>query len=131
MENIHNFIAVCAALLASAGELVNRLCGGLGIVPFALGAVTITSLIEAVYSKTAEIVASADADTQAVLTHSLATANFEVTMAPATAVARTADWVLLGRTSTNASFGKTTATGSGTTAVTLQVTLRNPHSIIQ
>jgi hypothetical protein len=95
-------------------------------------AVTVTIVYSGRNRKRVTVIADSDADTQAVITHSLepAESNPEVELTPILAAARTSAWIVLSRDSTQVTVGKGTGGGSGSVTEQLEVVIFRPHSIV-
>lgn len=99
--------------------------------PFVFGAVTIANVLDGTTAKIVDVTATADADTQAVITHSFGVAPLTVTLTPMVAAARVSDWIVLSIGTTNVTVGKTTGTTSGDAGVQLRVDLQMPHTLVR
>lgn len=89
---------------------------------------------------TANVIADADGDLAATITHNLGISVADlaaglpvVTLEPlqtaGTTEARLADWIVTSKTANTVVLGKTNAGGSGAAAPTLRVHVQRPHSI--
>ncbi len=93
-----------------------------------VGAVTITIVSETANAKIVDIIATADADTRAVVTHNFGVAPRECIPEPLLAVERLSEWVVTARTTTNVEVSKSTAVGSGDAANQIRYHIKLPHS---
>lgn len=93
-------------------------------------AVTVAAVYAGTYSKTWNITAGADADTDATISHGFASTPQLVSFTPLLPIAYTALWVL---STVNASviiLGKTSAGTSSSTSAQLRVKAELPHSFV-
>ena len=82
------------------------------------------------YSKSWNVVASADADTTCTITHGFPSAPAMVWIVFLNAVAYGKTWILGAITSTTITVSGISSTGSGTSVAQFQVLAMLPHSII-
>lgn len=93
----------------------------------AVGPATATS-----YSRTYDIIASADADTTDTISHNLGILPIEVIITPLSTKGITGNWSFTSATATQIVIAKNNVgAGSGDAAAQVRVTLRFPHTIIQ
>jgi hypothetical protein len=94
-------------------------------------AVTVTPVLTGPNIKSWTVIADADADTTATITHGFNAAPEDVTITPIHAAARVSLWVNTVVDGTNITCTKATTAGSGNAAAQLLVTARRPHSIVK
>lgn len=93
-------------------------------------AVTVTPVYAGSYTKTWDIIASADADVAAVIAHGFGIAPVAVWMTPLDTDFYVSTWTLGVIDATNINLAKANAVGSGNPAAQLRVTAMLPHSLI-
>ena len=82
------------------------------------------------YSKTFDVVASADTDTAGTITHGFSAAPAMVWLVPLLPVAYGKQWTLGAVSSTTITLAAVSSTGSGTAVAQLRVEAMLPHSFI-
>jgi hypothetical protein len=93
-------------------------------------AVTVAAVYAGTYSKTWNVIAGADGDTSATISHGFAAVPQLIGLVPLLPIAYTAQWVL---STVNASviiLGKTSAGTSSSTSAQLLVKAELPHSFV-
>ena len=93
-------------------------------------AVTVSPVYAGTYSKTWNVIAGADADTAATISHGFVSAPLLVGIIPLLAIAYTSQWIV---STVNASviiLGKTSAGTSSSSSAQLQVKAELPHSFV-
>jgi hypothetical protein len=99
--------------------------------PFVFGGVLVTTILDGSTTKIVDVTATADADTQAVITHSFGVAPLQVLLEPRDAAARLSLWITLSAGTTNVAVGKSTVAGSGAAPVQLRVHMQMPHTLVR
>jgi uncharacterized heparinase superfamily protein len=104
------------------------------------GAVAPTALQAQSQLVRATVIATADGDTDAVITHNLGLSAAELALGrpdviltsgyAEAAAARLSDWVVTALAANTVTVTKTTAGGSGAAGIQLHVTVLRPHSLI-
>lgn len=93
-------------------------------------AVNITVILNAPATHVVEVEATADADTTAVIPHTLAAVPEEVMITPLVAAARLSDWIVTGIDNVNVTLTKTTAVGSGAAGVQVRMVARRANKFL-
>ena len=92
-------------------------------------AVTPSAVYAGTYTKSWDVVASADGDTAGTITHGFGGAPADVNLLPLRAEAYGSQWVVSSITSLLIVLGKTSAASSGNATAQVRVIARLPHSI--
>ena len=94
-------------------------------------AVTITPVFVGLNKNIADVEATADGDTAAVIPHGFTgfqSTPLVVIITKLLAAARTSDWIVTGIDGTAVTLGKTTGAGSGASGDQIRVTIEKPHT---
>ena len=94
-------------------------------------AVTVSQVGSGNYTKTWNVIASADGDTAATITHGFASTPAQVFLVPLLAVAYTAQWIVSTVNASQVILGKTSAGTSSNASAQLQVIVEIPYSMTQ
>lgn len=92
-------------------------------------AVTVTAVRAATDTYIATVIATADADTTATITHGLGGAPDEVILTPIIAAGQTSLWVAAAPGATTVVLTKGTAVGSGSASAQLRVQVRRTYGM--
>lgn len=94
-------------------------------------AVTVTAVLAGSNTYIADVIATADGDTTATITHGLAASPKEITLTQLISQALTAlsAWSATVPGATTSTLTKLTSTGSGNAGAQLRCTIKTPHSI--
>jgi hypothetical protein len=93
-------------------------------------AVTVTPAYAGTYTKSWNIIASADTDVAAVIPHGFGAIPKNVVLVPLLANAYVSTWTVGVVDATNINLVKANAVGSGNVAAQVQVVAQLPHSIV-
>ena len=94
-------------------------------------AVTVTTVLRKDHYYIATVIATADSDTTATLTHTLGAAPDEVTITPLIAAGHTSLWTLTTLGATTVTLTKGTAVGSGNASAQIRVVCRRLYGMPQ
>lgn len=92
-------------------------------------AVTVAAVYAGVDFKSWSVIATADGDTTATITHGFGAAPKEYNFAPILQAGNTSAWFVSSVTASVIELTKSTATGSGTANAQIIVFAKRPHSI--
>lgn len=94
-------------------------------------AVTVTAILAGSNTYIADVVATADGDTTATITHGLASSPKEISMCQLISQALTAlsAWAFSAPGATTSTGTKLASTGSGNASAQVRVNIKTPHSI--
>lgn len=102
----------------------------LGVWRECLAAVSLTVVAESQTCKIVDVVASADADTSATITHNFGVAPREALIENLlNAIAAASDWAVTTRSTTQVVLTKSTAVGSGNAGAQIRVHIKIPHTV--
>lgn len=92
-------------------------------------AVLVTPVVAGTYMKSWDIIADADADVAAVITHGFGAAPVDISLVPLNTDFFVSTWTLGVVDATEINLAKANAVGSGNAAAQVRVIARLPHSI--
>lgn len=93
-------------------------------------AVTASAVYAGTFTKSWDVIASADGDTAGTITHGFPSTPVDVNLLPLRAEAYGSQWVVSSIGTSTIVLGKTSAASSGNATAQVRVIARLPHSIV-